>query len=199
MQEKAPLWRRILRAVLMALLTLVLLAAFYLAVIMGNPAAQEETAVTVRQDQPLLSAMPAPLLITQQEQLSALQETFPAPMMTVQHTSAMHFVRGLCEDVPFEKGLARRITLTYQTAEGKQISVVSLYPARALSLISKADYTFTSTPVNVASLRFVRMENADTIRLHAQGTEALYVITLPKQLSNSLSSFTSALQMHQGE
>lgn len=199
MQEKAPLWRRILRAVLMALLTLVLLAAFYLAVIMGNPVEQEEAAVTVRQDQPLLDAMPSPLLITQQEQLQALLDAFPAPVMAAMHSTSLRFVQGLCEDVPFENGLARRITLTYQTNEGLQLSVVSLYPARALPLVTKEDYTFASNPVNMASLRFVRMENGDTIRLHAQGTEALYVITLPKQLSASLSTLTTAFQMYQGD
>ena len=80
-----------------------------------------------------------------------------------------------------------------------QLSVVSLYPARALPLVTKEDYTFSSNPVNMASLRFIRMENRDTIRLHAQGAEALYVITLPKQLSASLSTLTAAFQMYQGD
>ena len=46
MQDKLPLWRRIVKAVIAALLTIVLLAAFYIAVIMGNPQEEESSAIT---------------------------------------------------------------------------------------------------------------------------------------------------------
>lgn len=200
MQEKLPLWRRIVKAILASLLTVLLLAAFYIAVIMGNPQEEDSSAITAKMDQPLLSAMTSPIMITEQGQLGALLEAFPAPVMAAMNTTAMTFQQGLCEDVPFEDGLGRRVTLTYRTAEGAAVTVVSLYPARALALVEKADYTISGTTgLPLAGLRSVRMENAATIRMHAQGTDAIYVVTLPALSAADLRSLTSTLQLYQGD
>lgn len=200
MQDKLPLWRRIIKAVLMTALTIVLLAAFYIAVIMGNPQEEESSAITAKQDQPLLSAMASPILITQQGQLGLLLSEFPAPVMAAMNSTVMTFQQGLVQDVPFEDGLGRSVTLTYRTAEGAPVTVTSIYPARALSLVEKADYTISGTAgLPLAGLRSVRMENAANVRMHAQGTDALYVVTLPNQSATMLRTLTSTLQLYQGD
>ena len=200
MREKQPLWRRVIKAVLSALLTVVLLAAFYIAVIMGDPQESESSAITAKEDQPLLEAMASPLLITDQGQFGLLLQEFPAPAMAAMQSTVLTFQQGLCEDVPFEDGLGRRVTLTYQTAEGGTVTVVSLYPARALELIDKADYTISATSgLPLAGLRSVRMENAATVRMHAQGSDALYIVTLPEMSATALRTLTSTLQLYQGE
>lgn len=199
MQDKTPLWRRSVRAVLMAGLTSLLLAAFYLAVILGDPQ-EESSAVTVQQNQPLLSAMSSPVVITDQSQLGLLLDAFPAPVMATMNSTAMLFEQGLCEDAPYEGGLGRKVTLTYRTAEGAAVTVASIYPARAISLIEKGDYAISSTSgLPLASLRSVRMDSAGTVRMHAQGEEALYVVTLPALSGMALRSLTSTLQLYQGE
>lgn len=200
MQKKQPLWRRAVKGILAALLTIALLAAFYIAVIMGNPQEAESSAVTAKQDQPLVTAMSSPLMITDQGQLGLLLKEFPAPVMAAMHSTALSFQQGLCEDVPFEDGLGRRVTLTYRTAEGAAVTVVSLYPARALELIDKADYTISGTAgLPLAGLRSVRMTNASSVRMHAQGSDALYVVTLPELSATALRTLTSSLQLYQGE
>jgi hypothetical protein len=167
---------------------------------MGNPQEEESSAITAKTDQPLLTAMSSPVLIHEQGQLGALLDAFPAPVMAAMNSPALTFVQGLCEDVPFESGLGRRVTLTYRTAEGASVTVVSLYPARALSMIDKADYTFSATTgLPLAGLRSVRMENAATIRMHAQGADALYVVTLPKLPAASLRTLTQPLSLYQGD
>ena len=200
MQDKLPLWRRIVKGILASLLTVVLLAAFYLAVIMGNPQEEESSAITARMDQPLLSAMSSPVLIREQGQLNVLLREFPAPVMAAMNSTAMTFEQGLCQDVAFEGGLGRTVTLTYRTAEGESVTVTSIYPARALSLIEKADYTLSGiTGLPLAGLRSVRMENASAVRMHAQGTDALYVVTLPSLSATALRTLTSTLQLYQGD
>ena len=170
MQEKLPLWRRIVKIGLGTLLTIVLLAAFYIAVVMGNPQEEGASTITARLDQPLLDAMSSPILIREQGQL----------------------------DVPFENGLGRRVTLTYRTAEGASVTVVSLYPAR--TQLTKDDYAFSATTgLPLAGLRSVRMENAANIRMHAQGTDALYIVTLPPLDASGLRTLTSTLQLYQGD
>lgn len=200
MQERLPLWRRIVKAVLASLLIVLLLAAFYIAVIMGNPQEAESSAITARQDQPLVEAMSSPLLITEQGQLGLLLDQFPAPVMAAMHSSVLTFETGLCEDVAFEDGLGRIVTLAYRTAEDTLVTVKSIYPARALSLIDKGDYSFSSTAgLPLAGLRSVRMENAAGLRMHAQGSDALYVVTLPELSATALRTLTSTLQLYQGE
>lgn len=200
MQEKLPLWRRIVKTILGSLLTIVLLAAFYIAVIMGNPQNTESTAIQARQDQPRLDAMASPILIQEAGQLGLLLNEFPAPVMAAMNSSALFFEQGLVQDVPFEDGMGRTVTLAYRTAEGKAVLVTSIYPARALSLIEKDGYTISGTAgLPLAGLRSVRMEAADTVRMHAQGTDALYVVTLPDQSATMLRTLTSTLQLYQGE
>lgn len=200
MQEKQPLWRRAVKGILAGLLTVLLLAAFYIAVIMGNPQQEESSAITARQDQPLVDAMPAPLLVTDPGQIGSLLDAFPAPVMAAMHSGVLTFQQGVCEDVPFQGGLGRRVTLTYRTAEGAPVTVVSIYPARALALVEKADYTISGTAgLPLAGLRSVRMTNANSVRMHAQGSDALYVVTLPQMSATALRTLTSTLQLYQGE
>ena len=200
MQDKLPLGRRILKTVLAALLTVVLLSAFFIAVIMGTPQADDEAGVTVQMDQPLLTAMSSPIMITQPSQLGALLEVFPGQVLAAMNTPLLMLQQGLCEDIPFEDGLGRRVTLTYRTAEGAAVTVVSIYPARAVTLIPKADYTFSGTGgLTLAGLRSIRMENGQSIRMHAQGTDALYAITLPLLPEAQLRTLTQTLSRYQGD
>jgi len=85
----------------MALLCLLLMAAFYLAVIIGQPQ-EDETASTVtpRTDQPLLSAGQDVVTITSADDLPLLLRMFPAPALTPT-TSGWPLVVGTCYDVAF--------------------------------------------------------------------------------------------------
>ena len=100
----------------MALLCLLLMAAFYLAVIIGQPQ-EDETASTVtpRMDQPLLSAGQDVVTITSADDLPLLLRMFPAPALTPT-TSGWPLVVGTCYDVAFENGMGRILTLTYQAS-----------------------------------------------------------------------------------
>ena len=199
MQDKLPLWRRSLKAVLLTALTIVLLAAFYLAVVMGTPQ-QEGSAVTARQDQPLLSALPSAVFILEEGQMGQVLNAFPAPVLAAMNAAALRFESGLCEDVSVEGGLGRKVTLSYRTAEDAVVTLVSIYPARATSLITKGDYLLSDTfGLPLAGLRSVRMEKPGSICMHAQGEEALYVVTLPALSAASLRTLTTTFQLYQGD
>ena len=199
MQDKLPLWRRSIKAVLLTALTIVLLAAFYLAVVMGTPQ-QEGSAVTARQDQPLLSALPSAVFILEEGQMGQVLNAFPAPVLAAMNAAALRFESGLCEDVSVEGGLGRKVTLSYRTAEDAVVTLVSIYPARATSLITKGDYLLSDTfGLPLAGLRSVRMEKPGSICMHAQGEEALYVVTLPALSAASLRTLTTTFQLYQGD
>ncbi|MBQ8202548.1 MAG: hypothetical protein IJZ74_12360 [Clostridia bacterium] len=195
-QTAMPLWKRVIRSILTAVASLLLIVVFYVAVIMGQPQDDGAAVVEARMDQPLLSAMSSALLITSESDMSYILEAFPAPVMYASYGNALTFVQGLCSDISFENGLGRVVTLTYLNENGDEMTVASIYPARALSLMGKGDYTISGTAgLSLAGLRSVRMENAGSVRMHAQGTDALYVVTTPKLDAAVLRQLTAALQL----
>ncbi len=177
------------------LLAVVLMIVFYLAVIVGQPQEDETSAaVTPRQDQPLLTEVSDMQVITDASALSDLLSGFPAPALTP--ASSMTLLAGLVQDVAYEDGYARMLTLTYQASDEVQITLTSIYPARALSLVEKGDYRISSSlGPTMAGLRTVRMDSIDLIRLHAQGEEAIYVLTAPQMDSASLRTIAALLTL----
>lgn len=188
------------------MLVVVLIAACYLAIILGQPEDTDTSGATVpNANQPLIGAENAPDALSEAvgtvevSLLPSLISRFPAPVL-LPATSGLTFVSGVCRDVPFEDGMGRILTLTYQAGDNVEMTISSIYPARAIDLIEKGDYRISGTTgALLAGLRSIRMENTDTIRLHAQGEEALYVLTVPQMANTTLSSLTSLLGLAEGE
>lgn len=195
MAQKPSLLRRVLRWLLLALASAVLIFLFYVAVVMGQPLADASQSVQST-DQPLPEPLSEPIVLTEVEVIRDLAEIFPAPVMYA-GGKALTFVEGICEDVLFEDGVARVVTLTYRTADFDTLTLQSIYPARALSLLDKDGRTFAAmTQDRMVSLRYVAMQDAATLRLHAQGEEALYVLTTPLADSNQVDQWTNAMQLY---
>lgn len=184
---------RALRGVLVTLLALALVGAFYLAVILGQP--QEGDQLVAREDQPLLPAAPA-VNITAEGDMATLVQDFPVPVMSFVAGAGPALTTGVAGDMAFEDGFARVATLTYALEGGGQAVVRSIYPARALALVGREGYTLASAgSVSLAGLSAVRMEGADTVRFHAQSTDALYELTVPAMSAEELSALTKSLQL----
>ena len=188
--------RRLMKPVLLTLLAIVLIFVFYIAVVMGQPQADVTGGSrATAADQPLPEPLAGPMAITDDKALGGLAEVFPAPVMFA-GGKTLTYLSGSCEDVPFEKGVARVVTLTYRTAEFDNLIVQSIYPARALSLLGQDGRSFTGVSVdNMAGLKYVGMQDAATVRMHAQGEEALYVLTTPLAEYRVIDQWTNALQL----
>lgn len=192
--RKPSLPRKILRKAAMVLAALLLLGAFYLAVVLGQPQ-ESDAPVQADRNQPLLSASPA-VTIQEDSRLGDLTGPFPVPVLCAVSGGNLTFLSGVSCDLAYEGGFARRITLTYQTPDGQQLLVESLYPARALSLMGKGDYHMAGVAgQSLAGMQSVRMENDATIRLHAQSETGLYIVTAPRMDSSDLAALTRSLQL----
>ena len=192
--RKPSLPRKILRKTAMALAALLLLGAFYLAVVLGQPQ-ESDAPVQADMTQPLLSASPA-VTITEDSRLGDLTGPFPVPVLCAVSGGSLTLTSGVSCDLAFEGGFARKITLTYQTPAGQQLLVESLYPARALSLMGRGDYHMAGVAgQSLAGMQSVRMENDATIRLHAQSETGLYIVIAPKMDSSDLAALTRSLQL----
>ena len=105
-------------------------------------------------------------------------------------------VSGTSYDQAYEGGFARICELRYTTDNGLEITLTTIYPARAVELLGKDGYTLTGTAAqNLTGLTAVRMENADHIRLHAQASDAIYALTLPKLTDDTITTVTRVLEL----
>ena len=189
-----PRLKKALHVLLMTLLAVILVALFYLAVILGQPE-EPENAIDINQTQPLLTASPA-LNIQSERQVAALAEAFPVPVLAFMEGMGPVLVSGTSYDQAYEGGFARICELRYTTDNGLEITLATIYPARAVELLGKDGYTLTGAAAqNLTGLTAVRMENADHIRLHAQASDAIYALTLPKLTDDTITTVTRVLEL----
>lgn len=189
-----PRLKKALHVLLMTLLAVILVALFYLAVILGQPE-EPENAIDIDQAQPLLTASPA-LNIQSERQVAALAEAFPVPVLAFMEGMGPVLVSGTSYDQAYEGGFARICELRYTTDNGLEITLTTIYPARAVELLGKDGYTLTGAAAqNLTGLTAVRMENADHIRLHAQASDAIYALTLPKLTDDTITTVTRVLEL----
>lgn len=189
-----PRLKKALHVLLMTLLAVILVALFYLAVILGQPE-EPENAIDIDQTQPLLTASPA-LNIQSERQVAALAEAFPVPVLAFMEGMGPVLVSGTSYDQAYEGGFARICELRYTTDNGLEITLTTIYPARAVELLGKDGYTLTGAAAqNLTGLTAVRMESADHIRLHAQASDAIYALTLPKLTDDTITTVTRVLEL----
>ena len=165
--------------VLLAVLVLICIGVFYIAVILAEvPADQqvpEATAVppvTLSAEQPRRAASPG--------EIDTLTEIFPAPALVFQTGDALIFDEGLVNDLAYEGSFARMLTLSYHTPAGEKLTLYSIYPADAFALLPGSGFALKDTlTASLAGMTAVRMENGSEIRLHVRGESALYALAAP--------------------
>lgn len=193
--------KKVLKTVLGVLAAAVVIAVFYLAVVLGQPQ-ENPDAVIVSQTQPLLAASPAVSLAGEGE-LESLLQAFPVPALHAVDGSGLVLTGGMSYDAAYGDGFARIAVLTYAAqVNGRQVdvSVQSIYPARALEFVPRGDYRVGEVAGQaLAGMPSVRMENDESIRLHVQGAEGIYVLTVPQMTADELATITRALQLYAKE
>ena len=144
--------------------------------------------------QPLLTASPA-MNIEAETDLRSLVESFPVPVLSFMSGSGMSFVSGTSSDAGLEGGFGRIVSLYWQTQDGDPLILQSIYPASALSLLEKGYHFSAVAGPTLFGVDSVRMENADTVRVHAATDTGLYVVTVPKSAASKISSLSRSLQL----
>lgn len=176
-----------------------LTAVFCLLVIMGNPQRESDAPPA---DQPVLTAAPV-MRAADDASLDALVSAFPAPVLGAAPGSGLTLISAVARDAAFEGGFARVAELTYQaqTDNGAVTVIVqSIYPARAMALVEKADYHISGVSgLALCGIPSVRMESGSAIRLHAQTDDAIYVLTTPRVDGNAMAALVRPLQLLTGE
>ena len=189
--EKSRKFLHFLLKALAVLLTVALIAAVGFLLILAQPKSDEKEKA---EPQPLLAASPA-LSISQESELRSLVESFPVPVLSFMSGSGMSFVSATSADAGLDGGFGRVATLYWQTADGEPLILRSIYPASALSLLDSGYHFSSVSGPTLFGAESVRMENADTVRVHAATETGLYTVTVPKSLAPALSSLCRSLQL----
>lgn len=174
------------------LVSVILLALLAAALILAKPQDDKPDAPAAT---PSSEAHPA-VTVEDELDLVSLVNTFPAPLMSFQGGSGMVFVSATSADAAVPGGFGRVVTFYWQTAEGEPVTLQSIWPADALSLL-EGDFHFMpyAGPTLFGSTS-VRMENDQAIRIHVTTDQALYTVLLPRSLSTQVSSVCRMLQLY---
>ena len=182
---------RILLKVLTGLLSVVLIVLIGALLVLAQPK-KEDTENA--EPPPLLTASPA-LSIDRETDLRSLVESFPVPVLSFMSGSGMSFVSGTSADTGLKGGYGRVVSLYWQTPDGDPLILQSIYPASALSLLDNGYHFSTVAGPTLFGVDSVRMENADTVRIHAATSTGLYVMTVPKTAASKISTLSRSLQL----
>ena len=178
--------------ILGSLLSVFLFAFLYLTLIVGQ---QQPSGASDPAPQPRLTPGPA-LNVSTEAELFSLISSFPVPVMSFMSGSGIVFVSGTSADTAWQDGVSRVATLYWQTAEGQPLILQSICPAAALDLLAGGDYAFSGTAgPTLFGQSSVRMENADTVRLHTVTDTGVYALTVPRALAGSVSVLSRSIQL----
>ena len=187
--------RRTVLQVLLKIVTAIFSAALIVLIgallVLAQPK-QEDTEKA--EPQPLLTASPA-INIEAEADLRSLVESFPVPVLSFMSGSGMSFVSGTSSDAGLTGGYGRVVSLYWQTQDGDPLILQSIYPASALSLLENGYHFSAVAGPTLFGVDSVRMENADTVRVHAATDTGLYVLTIPKSAASKISSLSRSLQL----
>ena len=182
---------RIILKVFVSLLSVSLIVLCGALLVLSQPQPEEKEPAA---SSPPLSAAPA-LTIQQETDLRSLVESFPVPVLSFMSGSGMLFVSGTSSDATVSGGFARVASLYWQTADGEPLILQSICPASALSLLESGYHFSTTAGPTLFGSDSVRMENEDTVRIHAATESGLYVVIVPKSLSSKISALSRSLQL----
>ena len=185
-------WKVLLK-ILGSLVFIAVLVLAAVSLILAKPSPEETESPAAA---PSLAASPA-LEIKNETELYRLVASSPAPVMSFMSGSGMTFVSGTSADAAWRGQFGRILTLYWQTREGQPLILQSIYPAEALDLMSGGGYHFSAAAgPALFGQTSVRMENADTVRLHVQAEgRGLYVVTVPKALAAEIGDICRSIQL----
>ena len=182
---------KLLLKIVSGILTAVLLAAVGSLLVLAHPQQEESEPAA---PQPLLTASPA-VSVTSEGELRTLVASFPVPVMSFMSSSGMQFVSAASADAAYRGGFGRIATLYWQTPDGEPLILQSIYPADALSLMAGGYHFSRVAGPSLFGSDSVRMENADTVRIHAATDTGLYLMIVPRSLAPKISSLSRSLQL----
>ena len=189
LQKKPAKWKAVVRKILIFLGILLALAFLYLFLLMGEPDDDAEVLLS-RSAREEVIQMP----MTGQEMTGGVNVTdaavsFGKPAMELRN-NILPLLKAALYDTAYHGGYARRLTLTYQFPDGQILTVDSIRPPGAITLLTDPAYVLRVDAIYaMGGMDAVRMDSGDYIRLAAEGTDAVYVVHFPVSHEDQLTDY----------
>ena len=178
--------KRFALKVVYAALLVVALAGCYVFLLLGEPG--EDAKYLVEAEQQAIT-MPMTAVETPGEaNVSTLAETFGESVLSL-YGSELTMQRARVYDTAFAGGYARRVTLSYAFSDGAVLTVESIRPASAVTLLSSQGYALDPTSLYaLGGLDAAMMDNGSQLCVFSQNEQAAYAVICPASHAGELST-----------
>lgn len=187
-EEKKPSrLRHVLGRVGLGVLLAAALAFAYVFLLLGEPVHEDgEEPQQAAQESAITMPMNA-LEVPGEANLESLADTFGQPVLSLYGGLTMQKARIF--DTAFSGGFARRVTLTYAFEDGSLLTVESIRPTAAVTLLDEGGYRLNAGALyTLGGVSAARIENGEQIRIFGQSDTAVYAVTCPAAHAEELSS-----------
>ena len=182
-EKKPSRLRRVLVRIAAAVLMVLALAFAYIFLLLGEP---DEEAKYVQSAQEEQITMPMGALdVPGDVNLQTLADTFGQPVMALYSDLTLEHARVY--DTAFGGGYARRVTLTYSFADGQLLTVESIRPTAAITLLGGGYSLDVRSLYALGGLDAARMDDGERICVFGQSDTAAYAVLCPAPHEDDLS------------
>lgn len=191
--EKQPSrLQRILTRIGLTVLLILALVLAYIFLLLGEP--DEDAKYMSEQPEAAITMPMSPLEVPGEGDVSFMADTFDAPVLSLYHGLTMQKAR--IYDTAFEGGYARRVTLTYAFEDGQLLTVESIRPTAAVTLLQTAGAKLDATSLyTLGGTNAARMDNGQNACVFGQSDTAVYAVTCPLSHADELADLLRATVM----
>lgn len=169
--------KKVALRVVTAVLAAAVMALAYVFLLLGEP---DEDAKYAPQAEVKLVDMPMTAVETPGEaNVQNLADTFGEPVLNL-FASTLNMQRARVFDTAYQSGYARRVTLTYAFDDGALLTLESVRPAVAITLLETKGYTLDPVSLyTLGGLDAALMSNGEWLLVFGQTESAAYAVRCP--------------------
>lgn len=176
---------RLLRRIGFFLLLALALVFAYVFLLLGEP--DEDAKYVEKVPEQTISMPMSALDIPGESNVGYLADTFAQPVLSLGEALPMY--KSRIYDTAFEGGYARRVTLTYTLEDGQSLTVESLRPTGAVTLLAQDGYKLDGSSLyTLGGLNAARMDNGVSCCIFAQSDTAVYAVIAPASYADELNA-----------
>jgi len=172
-------WKGVVKCIFAVLGILLALAITYVFLLMGEPGEDDQLIAQTTTQEDTIRVPIAASQVSGSADLNPLAVNFGKPVLAL-YNGDLPLQKATLYDTAFRGGYARRLTLVYAFADGTALTVESVRPTAAVTLLGGDDYRLNvDTLYALAGMDAVRMDSDTQICLIASGSEAVYALRCP--------------------
>ncbi|MCE5344463.1 MAG: hypothetical protein LLF96_12900 [Eubacteriales bacterium] len=186
--KKHAVWKIVVKRFFQVLGLLLALVMVYVFLLMGEPDENDQLATQSTAQEETIRVPIAAGEVTGTADLGLLAANFGKPVLAL-YVANLPLQKATLFDTAFRGGYARRLTLNYTFSDGMVLTMESIRPTAAVSLLADDRYRLNVDSLyTVAGLDAVRMESDVQVCLIARGSEAVYAVLCPMAHAEELSA-----------